>query len=130
MQMNIPRLWRALLVLLLSTPALAQNERRPVEDVRPLLFDALRSPTGTASGVASGALAKMVATRFSTSSPLLIDVSTLRRYSQAGCARLNVKFAQSGVSDSKNSPVSPKVIAVQLNYCLDGRPPKTVELTK
>lgn len=103
------------------------TDRRAVEDPRQLLVEALRSPSGRASGIASGRLATLMAARFSTTAPLLIDVSTLRTFRQAGCARLLMKFAQSGVAEKPGSAPADRVVAMQLNYCVDGHPPKSLE---
>jgi hypothetical protein len=119
-----------LLASLEPSLSFAQSERRPVEDVRSLLIDAIRSPTGSAFGVAAGPLAKMLSTRFSTSSPLLIDVSTIGKYTQPDCSRLNLKFSQRDVVETNGAKPSPKIVQVHMNYCLSGRPPKSLELQK
>jgi hypothetical protein len=119
--------WLACALAGAGSAAASEPARRAVEDLRVLLVEALRSPTGRASGVITGRLSNALTSRFSTAAPLLIDVSTLRKYRQPGCARLNVKFSQAGVVEKKDAAPSDQVIAVQLNYCLDGRPPKSVE---
>jgi hypothetical protein len=111
----------------IGSSAWSQSPRTPVEDPRVLLVEALRSPTGKASGVLAGRLSDAMGSRFSTTAPLLIDVSTLRKYREPGCARLNVKFSQASVIERDNATAADNVMAVQLNYCLDGRPPKGLE---
>ncbi|MBY0366801.1 hypothetical protein CDN99_12630 [Roseateles aquatilis] len=109
-------------------PALAAAQdapRMPVTDVRVLLIAAIDSPTGEARGVFTGDMAKMITDRFKASGPILIDVTTQKRFSQAGCSRLNVHFSQDGVVLPGNPSPQAKSIDIGLNYCRDGLPPKS-----
>ena len=73
------------------------STRVPVDDVRVLLISAIDSPTGQAQGVLTGQMASLITDRFKAAGPILIDVTTERRYAQAGCSRLKVRFWQDGV---------------------------------
>jgi hypothetical protein len=80
-----------------TRPALADGGRVPVTDVRVLMIAAIDSPTGTAQGVLTSKDAESITKHFKATGPILIDVSTVKRYAQAGCARLKLSFAQDGV---------------------------------
>jgi hypothetical protein len=110
--------------------AVAQDVQRvPVEDprvLRTLLVAAIDSPTGEAHGRMTGDIAKMMADRFRTTGPILIDITTERRYAQAGCSRLKIRFAQDGVVMPGSSAPQNKTVDIGLNYCRDGFPPKSL----
>ena len=116
-------------LLLGSFPVLAQ-ERAPVPDARPLLLAALRTPDGQAHGLLSGEMADAIRQRFQASSPIYIDVTTLHRYVQSGCSRLNVKFWQDGVRLPGAPNPQRQTIEFGINYCLDGLPPKSLEILR
>lgn len=100
--------------------------RLPVEDFRPLLVKAIDSPDGTAFGVLIGPMAEALTAKMKASSPVLIDVTTLRRYKQSGCSRLNVRFSQDGVVLPGTSKPRSQTYDLGLNYCRDGQPPKSL----
>ena len=101
-------------------------ERTPVADARPLMIAAIESPRGVAAGVLVGDIADAITQRFKASSPIYIDVSTERRYKQAGCSRLKVLFWQEGVL-LPGAPLPRKqTIEMGINYCRDGLPPKSL----
>jgi hypothetical protein len=102
------------------------TDRSPVQDARPVMLAALQSPDGTARGVLTGAIAEAITRRFEASSPIYIDVSTLKRYRQPGCARLNVAFRQEGVKLPGAASPRKQTIEFGINYCLDGQPPKSL----
>ena len=110
--------------------AVAQDvQRLPVEDprvLRTLLVAAIDSPTGEAHGRMTGDIAKMMSDRFRTTGPILIDITTERRYAQPGCSRLKIRFAQDGVVMPGASAPQNKTVDIGLNYCRDGLPPKSL----
>lgn len=116
-----------MLVAALPVATAALERARTEDDLRGFLLAALQSPDGRSGGVLAGRVPTLMASMFSTSAPLHVDVSTLRKYREPGCARLNVKFSQAAVVEAKDAAPSDKVFAVQLNYCLDGRPPKRLD---
>ena len=101
-------------------------ERTPVADARPLLIAAIDSPTGVASGVLVGDTADAITRQFRASSPIYIDVSTERRYAQAGCSRLKVLFWQEGVLLPGAPSPRKQTVEMGINYCRDGLPPKSL----
>lgn len=113
-------------VLPIVAGAQASPSRVPVEDVRVLLVSAIDSPTGQAQGVLIGKTASLITDRFRASGPILIDVSTERRYRQPGCSRLKLTFSQDGVNLPGASAPERKTVDIGLNYCRDGTPPKSL----
>jgi hypothetical protein len=103
----------------------ADPVRTPVPDARPVLLGALQSSDGTAHGVLVGELADAITRHFQASSPILIDVSTEKRYQQAGCSRLKVLFWQDGVHLPGVQAPRRQTIEFGIDYCLDGLPPRS-----
>ena len=106
----------------LAAGAQGGSTRVPVDDVRVLLISAIDSPTGQAQGVLTGQMAD----RFKAAGPILIDVTTERRYRQPGCSRLKLTFSQDGVNLPGASGPERKTVDIGLNYCRDGTPPKSL----
>ena len=115
------------MVALLCVLDMAHAQHRvPVRDAKQLLISAIDAPSGQAQGVLVGEVAEAITQRFIGTTPIYIDVSTERRYAQAGCSRLKVSFWQ----DSVQLPGAPsprrQVIDFGIDYCRDGRPPKSL----
>lgn len=120
---------RILLSVLVSAAGAVHAQaggRIPVTDVRELLVGALDSPAGSVSGVLAGPFAQAIAQHFRTAAPLLVDITTLERYAQPGCARLNVRMQQDGVRLG-DEPPQQRTIDFGLDYCRDGTPPRSPE---
>ncbi|MQA40587.1 hypothetical protein [Rugamonas aquatica] len=120
------RAWRALaggVLLLAGSCAAGQSQRVVVADLRPLMLAALDSADGTALGEIRGDLYRAVAGPLGLSTPLLLDIRTLLRYRQPGCARLLLHFHQEGVRASLGQAAGPRAMDATINYCRDGRPP-------
>lgn len=98
-----------------------------VSDARPLLLAALRAPDGQAHGLLDGELAQAITRRFDASGPIHIDVTTVHRYAQVGCSRLTVTVWQDGVKLPGAASPQTQRIEFGINYCLDGRPPTSLE---
>ncbi len=101
-------------------------ESTPVADARPLMIAAIDSAAGVASGVLVGDTADAITRQFKGSSPIYIDVSTERRYAQAGCSRLKVLFWQEGVLLPGAPSPRKQTLEMGINYCRDGLPPKSL----
>ena len=109
-----------------ATAQPADGGRVPVTDVRVLMIAALDSPTGTAQGVLTSKDAESITRHFKATGPILIDVSTVKRYAQAGCARLKLSFAQDGVQLPGQTAPRRSTVDFGINYCRDGQPPKSL----
>jgi hypothetical protein len=117
----------AIMLFAWSSAVGAQTPKRmPVTDARPLLVAALDSPGGEAHGVLVGSLADAITLRFKATSPIYIDVSTAKRYRQAGCGRFKVTFWQEGVSLPSSPSPRKQTIELGINYCSDGLPPRSL----
>lgn len=102
------------------------QERLPVRDAKQLMLSALDAPDGKAHGVLVGEVAEAISKRFNATTPIYIDVSTERRYAQAGCSRLKVSIWQDGVQLPGSPSPRHQVIDFGIDYCRDGRPPKSL----
>lgn len=100
--------------------------RTPVADPRPLLITAIESPTGVAHGVLTGETAEVMNRKFNAKTPILIDVTTEKRYAQTGCSRLKVVFWQDDVHLPGATAPRKQTIAFGINYCRDGLPPSSL----
>jgi hypothetical protein len=103
----------------------AEPLRSPVTDARPVMLAALQASDGTAHGVLTGAMAEAITRQFRASTPILIDVSTEKRYQQPGCSRLKVLIWQDGVQLPETPAPRRQTIEFGIDYCLDGLPPRS-----
>ena len=128
--MNSQPILTAVLTCSIATNTPAQA-RTPVQDARPLLMAAIDAADGRAQGVLTGEVADAISQRFKATTPIYIDVTTERRYAQAGCSRLNLRFWQDGVqlpglkSASEAAPRR-QTIDFGINCCRDGQPPRSL----
>ena len=120
--------YAAALIAGFAAPVIADDLlRASVSDPRPVMLAALQSVNGEAHGILSGDIAEALTQRFAATSPIHIDVTTEKRYTQAGCARLNVRFWQDGVLLPGASSPRRQTMDFGINYCLDGRPPQSLK---
>ena len=111
---------------LVGAASTAQAQSRiAVQDVKALLLAAIEAPSGQAQGILTGELADAITRRFKGGTPIYVDVSTERRYSQQGCTRLQVRFWQDGVQLPEVSAPRRQTIDFGIDYCRDGLPPKS-----
>jgi len=118
------------LMALASFSALGQGSgayRRPVEEVRPLLIEAIDAPAGEAHGRLTGQIADAIGRQFKTADPINVDVTTLIRYAEEGCRRLSVLFWQDGVQLGQGAPAKRQTVEFGINYCRTGMPPRSLE---
>ena len=115
----------ALSLALCTAAAAMAQERIAVNDAKPLLIAAIEAPGGQAHGVLVGDIADAITQRFKATTPIYIDVSTERRYAQAGCSRLNVRFWQDGVQLPGVPAPRRQTIDFGVDYCRDGQPPRS-----
>ena len=125
------KLVHALIVLTFAIPLhgytqVADAGRLPVADVRVLMVAAIDSPSGTAQGLLTGKDAESITRHFKAAGPILIDVTTLKRYAQAGCSRLNVSFSQEGVQLPGQQGAKRHSVDFGINFCRDGQPPRSL----
>lgn len=112
----------------LASPVLADDvSRTPVPDARPVMLAALQATDGQAHGILTGEMADAITKHFGATSPIYIDVTTEKRYAQAGCSRLKVTFWQDGVRLPSATTPRRQTMDFGINYCLDGRPPQSLK---
>lgn len=118
----------AMVFLVLAGAAAAQTAvvRTPVPDPRPLMLAAIDSPSGEAYGVLTGQTAQAITHQFKATTPVYIDVTTVKRYAQPGCSRLSVRFWQDGVLLPGAAAPRTQTIEFGINYCRDGLPPRAL----
>jgi hypothetical protein len=107
-------------------PVGATAGARVVEDLRPLLIEAIDAADGASRGILGGPPSEVLRRRGVSSEPLEVEVTTLKVYRQPGCKRLNVRFAQRAVRTGDRPPQD-RAMAFQLNYCRNGEPPRSLE---
>lgn len=113
-----------------SFPVMGQGGgvfRRQVEEVRPLMIEAIDAPTGEAHGRLTGQIADAIGRQFKTNEPINIDVTTLIRYAEEGCRRLSVLFWQDGVQLEQGVPAKRQTVEFGINFCRTGMPPRSLE---
>jgi hypothetical protein len=118
------------LMVFISFSALGQSGavyRRPVEEVRPLLIEAIDAPAGEAHGRLTSQISDAIGRQFKTSEPINVDVTTLIRYAEEGCRRLSVLFWQDGVQLGQGVPAKRQTVEFGINYCKTGMPPRSLE---
>lgn len=104
--------------------------RVAVNDPKVLMLAAIDAPDGRAAGKLTGELADAITQRFSATSALFMEVTTLARYAQDGCRRLNVRFWQEGVRLAAGQAPNKQTIDIGINYCRNGQPPANLRLEK
>lgn len=118
------------MIALANSAALVQGAgvlRRPVEEVRPLLIEAIDAPAGEAHGRLTGQNADAIGRQFKTAEPINVDVTTLIRYAEDGCRRLSVLFWQEDVQLGQGMPAKRQTVEFGINYCRTGMPPRSLE---
>ncbi len=88
-----------------------------------LMVEAIRNER--ASGVMGGDIAAKFKTQFKSRAPLLVQVWTLKKYKQPGCARLEMDYEKRDVPTPKGD--TSVFLKTQINYCLDGTAPQSLE---
>jgi len=94
-----------------------------VDDMKPLVLMALRA--GEAHGILAGDAALFIKNKMGATTPLRVNVTTIKRYNQPGCARLNAQFLQDAVTLPGEQKAKNQEVDFQFNYCMDGSPPRT-----
>lgn len=125
------RISLALCAAMLCAATSAASEATPrvaVNDPKVLMLAAIDAHDGRAFGIFTGELADAISQRFSATSALFMDVTTLARYSQDGCRRLNVRFWQEGIRLAEGQVPQKQTIDIGINYCRNGQPPATLRL--
>lgn len=108
-------------LLMASSIALASSLDQ-YTSVKPLLLQALNDPSATVQGEMIGPIADKFKSTTKSESPVIATVTTIKQFSQPGCSRLNLRFAQANVMDTSGKPRD-IALNIGLNYCKNGDPP-------
>ena len=122
-----PRRTCSFSALALCVSGAVAQARVEVPEVRALLVAAIDAADGRAQGILVGPAADAITQRFKGTTPIHLEVSTVRRYVQAGCSRLNVRAWQDGVQLPGAPAARRQTVDVGINYCRDGQPPKLLD---
>jgi hypothetical protein len=93
--------------------------------VKSLMLIALNSPDGTAKGIVEGAVADKIHATTGAYDPVRAEVTTIKRYKEAGCSRLAVKLIQPN-TPTKEGPKTDFALNYELDMCKNGQPPNGV----
>ena len=91
-------------------------------DLKQHLIAAIDAPDGRSDGELSGRMAEFFKGQTRSSSPVRVQVRTLRKFATAGCARLEATLIQDDVP-TKDGKRIPLAVRYELNLCRDGQPP-------
>lgn len=103
-------------------PQEMQQAMQTLQVLKPFLVEAIR--TGESHTIMGGPIADYMKRTNISIEPLYVNVTTILKYKQPGCARLNVQFLQNNVTIPGDIQAHNREINFQLNYCTDGHPPK------
>jgi hypothetical protein len=79
---------------------------------------------GTAAGLMVGPIADHFTTTLQSKAPLKARARVLKRFQEAGCARLELVLTKDHVNTPKG--MTSAVMTSQMNYCVNGKPPEGV----
>lgn len=86
------------------------------------MIEAIDAPGGRATGVLRGPIADQFVMTTKSTSPVEIEVTTIKSFKQEGCKRLNVRLKQANVP-TKDGKTTDFGIDYGINLCRDGSPP-------
>ncbi|WP_299159652.1 hypothetical protein [Accumulibacter sp.] len=91
-------------------------------DLKQHLIAAIDAPDGRSDGELSGRMAEFFKGQTRSPAPVRVQVTTLRKFAEAGCARLEATLIQDDVP-TKDGKRIPLAVRYELNLCRDGQPP-------
>ncbi|MCW5323667.1 hypothetical protein D5039_21740 [Verminephrobacter aporrectodeae subsp. tuberculatae] len=80
---------------------------------------------GKSSGVMEGTVAEHFTRQFRSTGQLLVTATVIKSFSRADCKRLEIVFTKKDVDTPQGR--TDAILKTQLNYCLNGAPPISVE---
>jgi hypothetical protein len=119
-----PLLSTLVLLLSLSPPAaLSAADVRKVDNLRPLMVEALTSAAGKARGELVGPMFDAIRKHFDARSSVVAAVTRQKKYRQVGCGRLRIAIVQMGVREPQSPERATRVSVFEMDYCSDGQSP-------
>jgi hypothetical protein len=119
-------LFKSLTILIAFVFACVTKADELYENSHNVMIEVIKN--GQASGVMGGEMAKKFAQQFSSNGTLLFESKRLFLYKQAGCARIEVNYTKQDIATPNGN--QELKLATQINYCLDGRAPQSLELAQ
>lgn len=91
-------------------------------DLKQHLIAAIDAPNGQSDGELSGSIAEFFKAQTRSSAPVMVHVRTVKKFAEAGCARLQATLMQDAVP-TQDGKLIPFAVRYELNLCRDGQPP-------
>lgn len=91
-------------------------------DLKAHLIAAIDAPAGRSDGDLTGPMADFFSAQTRSSAPVRVQVRTLSRFAEAGCARLEATLIQDEVPTREGERI-PFAVRYEINLCRDGQPP-------
>ncbi len=92
---NIVFLPTSIFIGIFSWQAMAEMPTYP--NIKPLLIEAIDAPDGKSGGVVTGPLTGFFRQTTGSQQPVIATVTTVAKFDQPGCKRLNLHLKQPGV---------------------------------
>lgn len=91
-------------------------------DLKQHLIAAIDAPNGQSDGELSGSMAEFFKAQTHSSAPVMVQVRTVKKFAEAGCARLQATLMQDAVP-TQDGKLIPFAVRYELNLCRNGQPP-------
>jgi len=117
--MNIPT---KILTMALCFFALLGSEDILAADLKHYLIMAIDAHNGQSDGELTGPMAEYFKAQTRSSAPLKVQVRTVSKFAEAGCARLQATLMQDEVPTQDGMKI-PFAVRYELNLCRNGQPP-------
>lgn len=111
-----------ILIMALCFFALLGSKDILAADLKQYLIAAIDTPNGQSDGELSGPMAEFFKAQTHSTSPVMVQVRTVKKFSAAGCARLQATLLQDAVP-TQDGKLIPFAVRYELNLCRDGQPP-------
>ena len=91
-------------------------------DLKQHLIAAIDAPNGQSDGELNGPTAEFFKAQTRSSAPVMVQVRTVKKFAETGCARLQATLMQDAVPTQDGKQI-PFAVRYELNLCRDGHPP-------
>lgn len=91
-------------------------------DLKQHLIAAIDAPNGQSDGELSGPTVEFFKAQTRSSAPVMAQVRTVKKFAEAGCARLQATLMQDAVP-TQDGKLIPFAVSYELNLCRNGQPP-------
>lgn len=91
-------------------------------DLKQHMIAAIDAPNGQSDGELGGPMADFFKAQTHSTSPVMVQVRTVKKFAAEGCARLQATLLQDAVPTQDGKQI-PFAVRYELNLCRDGQPP-------